>query len=141
MKPERACGVITVYREDGKDLFLILKDDNARDSWSFPKGHMEKDETVEETAMRELREETGITEVHILDLPLIEEHYDVMRDGEKNLKINTYLIGFVESRDVTIQEGEILDYKWATYEDALATFSYQARKDTLTKANEYLKGI
>ena len=62
---ERSCGAV-VYRMDaGQPLYLLIK--NKRSAhWGFPKGHMEKGETQEETAKREVLEETGM---HIRLLP------------------------------------------------------------------------
>ena len=54
----KSCGVIP-FRRNGetKEYLLILQ---SNDCWSFPKGHMEPGEQEEETALRELLEETGL---------------------------------------------------------------------------------
>ena len=51
---EKACGCIII--EDQKVLLIKQKDEN----WGFPKGHVEEGETEEETAAREVKEETNI---------------------------------------------------------------------------------
>lgn len=70
-----------------------------------------------QTTLRELEEETGITNIEFLSISLIYEKYEIKRNGEKRLKINEYFIGFVKDMEVTIQEGEISNYKWVTYKD------------------------
>lgn len=59
MKKEKSCGAV-VYRKgkDGTEILLIQHKNGGH--WAFPKGHVEKNETEEETALREIREETGL---------------------------------------------------------------------------------
>ena len=59
MRHEKSCGGL-IYREhDGETQLLLLKH-RCGGHWSFPKGHMEAGETEMETALREIREETGL---------------------------------------------------------------------------------
>ena len=67
MTSVKRCGIImTVNKEESiekdKDNFLLYLLVLGRQSnkWGFPKGHMEQNETEEQTALREVREETGI---------------------------------------------------------------------------------
>lgn len=59
MKKEKSCGAV-VYRKgkDGMEILLIQHKNGGH--WAFPKGHVEKKETEEETALREIKEETGL---------------------------------------------------------------------------------
>jgi len=66
MKKDYSYGIIPVYHkiaEVGDYYFLLVK--NCNNSWSFPKGHAEAGETEEETAQRELFEETGVGAVRL----------------------------------------------------------------------------
>ena len=59
MSMEKSCGAI-VYRESDIEIeFLAIKSKSNGD-WGFPKGHMENGETEEQTAKREVFEETGL---------------------------------------------------------------------------------
>jgi tRNA nucleotidyltransferase (CCA-adding enzyme) len=146
MNIEQCYGVVIVLKEE-ENKFLILKHEpkpnheDQKGNWSFPKGHHEGKETPKETALREVAEETGITEVSLLDIPLIHEEYGITYSDKKNFKVNEYFIGFVKEKKVTIQESEINTYKWATYEEAMNIFNYDSRKDVLKKAKEYLDKI
>lgn len=135
---EQCYGAIVVYREEKENLFLILQHEDSEGSWSFPKGHHEGQETPKETALRELFEETGISEIDFMNVPLIHEEYTLGRENEEIIKKNDYFVGFVKNKEVKIQEGEISTYLWATYEEALSTFQYESRKEVLKKALEYL---
>ena len=60
MKREISCGaVIARQTENGREILLIRHVNGGH--WAFPKGHMEGNETESETALREIREETGLT--------------------------------------------------------------------------------
>jgi len=135
---EQCYGVIVVLKGE-QNKFLMLEREETKGDWTFAKGHGEKGETSKKTAMRELEEETGITKIEILDLPLIHEEYEVIRHGEKRLKINEYFIGFVKDKNVKIEKEEIQSYKWVTYEEALKTFGYESHKQVLKEAQKYLK--
>eukprot|EP01119_Soliformovum_irregulare_P019919 TRINITY_DN6398_c0_g1_i1.p1 TRINITY_DN6398_c0_g1~~TRINITY_DN6398_c0_g1_i1.p1 ORF type:complete len:151 (-),score=31.22 TRINITY_DN6398_c0_g1_i1:188-640(-) len=54
----KSCGVLVLKEINGTTQFLLMKHANRYD---LPKGHVEQGETEEETAFRELREETGFT--------------------------------------------------------------------------------
>ena len=62
---EKSCGAV-IFRKNKNDVKLLLvKNHNGR-HWSFPKGHIEENETEEETAIREIKEETNL-DVKIMD--------------------------------------------------------------------------
>jgi 8-oxo-dGTP pyrophosphatase MutT (NUDIX family) len=149
IKTEKSCGVILVLRREGdEDKFLLLYQNQRVPHWSFPKGHMEEGETSRETAIRELQEEAGITEIEFADLPSILEEYDFetrptersfgQEKGKIKHKINEFFIAFTKNDEVTPQEDEILDYKWVTYREALKTFTYEQPKEVLKKVQKYL---
>ena len=58
VKKEKSCGAI-VYRYLGTDLYILMIQMNLG-HWSFPKGHVEGNESELETAIREVKEETNI---------------------------------------------------------------------------------
>ena len=59
MQHEKSCGAIVYRKFHGNIELLLIKNQNGG-HWSFPKGHVEGTETEEETAVREIMEETGI---------------------------------------------------------------------------------
>lgn len=65
-----------VLKKEGNHLFVLLLFRRKEQDWSFPKGHIDEDEGVEETIVRELKEETG------LDVELV-------RELDSNIYINT----------------------------------------------------
>ena len=59
MKFEKSCGAI-VYRKNRSQIELLLIKNRYGGHWSFPKGHVEGQETEIQTALREVKEETGL---------------------------------------------------------------------------------
>lgn len=138
---QTAFGVVTAIKEDGEYKFLLLLQSRKHQNWSSPKGKSEEGETVPlDIAMRELKEETGITDIEILNYPLIDENYEFEMDGKLITRVTQYFVGIVKDKNVIPQEGEILEYKWATYEEAMETFVFKKedRQGVLRKAKEYL---
>jgi len=63
MREEISAGGITFKKDKGKDLLLLLKDQN--DNWTFPKGLIEPGEDKKDAARREVIEETGISQIEL----------------------------------------------------------------------------
>ena len=57
MKKEKSCGAVIFRRKKELEVLVIRQNQGH---WCFPKGHVENDETERETAVREVREETGV---------------------------------------------------------------------------------
>ena len=101
----KSCGVIPYRVREGKREYLALMQTNG--SWSFPKGHMEPGETEEETALRELLEETGLTALGTPEASVSLE-YPLFPYGRKQVVL--FLCEVCGA--LTPQETEVLDYRW-----------------------------
>lgn len=56
-----------VFRRNAKNEVEILLIQDAKDRWTIPKGHIEENETAKQTAEREIKEETGLKELTVLN--------------------------------------------------------------------------
>lgn len=56
-----------IFRRGKKNEVEILLIQDAKDRWTIPKGHIEKGETARETAEREIKEETGLQEMNVMN--------------------------------------------------------------------------
>lgn len=130
---ECSCGAV-VYRIIRDELrFLLIK--NKRSAhWGFPKGHVEKGETMEQTATREVLEETGI---HIRIVPdfSFKSEYTIQGKVEKSVII--FLAGTKDVQTI-IQREEIDDYIWLNYDRAVDMLRFDNDKTILSNAKNFL---
>ena len=103
----KSCGVLVYRDENGVREYLLAL--QIGDNWSIPKGHMEAGETEEETALRELFEETGLTAVLDAGKQAIME-YPISSHCRKEVVVFTGRA----SGTPTPRDGEIETLKWVT---------------------------
>lgn len=134
MITENASGAVVYQLHDGQPKYLLLKSATSN-FWGFPKGHVEGDESDVQTAMREIREETGLTATIDTEFSAVLD-YDMQNGHHKHVVLYTALM----PNDVTIdrQQEEISEYGWFDYQTAHATLSYPNLQHLLEQANAYL---
>jgi len=103
---QKSCGVIPYRLRDGQQEFLVVFEQFSK-AWSLPKGHMEPSETEEQTALRELQEETGLQAVLTPGVRMT-IRYPV---GPVSQKEVVFFLGEA-SGQITIPESEIETYRW-----------------------------
>lgn len=132
MKKEKSCGVIVIKRED--DEFRILLLEHQKGHISFPKGHVEENETEEETALREVKEETN------LDVKLMPSFRKVITYSPKEnvLKDVVYFLGSPLNEEVIVQEEEIKSFKWVSFKEAFDLVTHDDDKMLLNEVISYL---
>jgi len=126
---EKSCGAIIFRYIKGEVEFLLVKQKSM--NWGFAKGHVEKGETEIETALREVKEETNL-DVDIL--PYFKEQvYFFMRKTKKQV---IFFLAKVkpDSANMKLQETEILDATWATYQESKQLLKFTNTKQMLEKA-------
>ena len=80
MIEERSAGAVLFRDDTSGNLFLLLNYPSGH--WDFVKGNIEKGETMRETVIREIREETGIHDVSFVDGFEDKVEYHYQREGE-----------------------------------------------------------
>lgn len=121
-----------VYRlQDGNPLFLLLGS-NKRGVWVLPKGLMEENEDEVTTAMREVREETGVSRVKLRGKIGLIKYQFGFRSKTYDKTVHFYLF---ETDQADAKVGTEHDFmEWMPYEKAVQTLSYPNEKEMLTKA-------
>lgn len=128
MKKEKSCG--TIITENNKVL-LIQQTDNA---WGFPKGHVENNETEQETAIRETKEETNL-DVEIISNKKYIINYKINNEIDKEV---VFFLAKKTSDKIKKQDEEIKNIKWVDLNQAFDIITYENTKDLY---KEVLKDI
>ena len=135
MIEETSAGIVLFRKEDSKNLFLLLHYPSGH--WDFVKGKMEKGESPHETAVRETREETGITDVSFIEN--FEEwiEYNFQFQGELVHKKVVFFLAETKTKEVKISH-EHLDFTWMDYNTSMEKTTFDNAKTVLTKAQMLL---
>lgn len=134
MKKLYSAGIVTYIMENEEPVYLLLH--YTAGHWDFPKGTMEIGETKEETALRELQEETGLTAV--IDTKFEEStQYYTHYHHEPYLKTVYYFVGKTNNKNVVVSY-EHSGFKWLPYKSALEQITYDGSKTILEQAHKYI---
>lgn len=135
MKTTVSSGIIPYRTTRGKREYLVLK--SRTKDWEFPKGTVEQNEELQEAALRETEEETGISGIRILDGFREDYSYVFESDGHTIHKTVHLFIGHSYEAKADLSK-EHSDHQWRTYEQAKNTLTHSATKNILDKAERYL---
>ncbi len=131
---ESSCGAVIYQQFNGETRYLLIK--NKRSAhWGFPKGHIEAGETKEDTAIREVREETGL-KIKIIDGFSSKSEYKIQGKIEKNV---TIFIAKALTNQIHLQEEEIDDSIWQNYDAAYKLLRFDNDKTILKDAHAFLE--
>ena len=129
MGTEKSAGIVLVRNIPNKNEFLLLN--YPQGHWDFIKGKIEQNETPQETALRETREETGISNIEFIDGFEESVAYDF------RFKNEVFFLAKTSEKNVRLSH-EHNDYLWLEYDDALKKTTFENARNVLSKANEFL---
>ncbi len=133
MKIEKSCGAVVFREKDYKKQILLIRHVNGG-HWAFPKGHVERNETEEETALREILEETGLS-VQLDNRYRQVVSYSPRKDVMKDV---VYFVALApRDTNAVAQEGEISQIKWVDMHSAVEYVSFDNDKKILLGAIEH----
>ncbi len=135
MHIEKSCGAVVYTKINDSILYLIIQ--NLEGIYGFPKGHMEKNETEIQTALREVREEVGVdvslsNHFRTTDTHLIPQKENVMKEV-------VLFLGYFENQTPVFQKEELISAKLYSYNEAINLFQYESSKRILKEANDFLQ--
>ncbi len=137
MKCEKSCGGVVFTRAGSEIRYLIIR--HLGGHCGFPKGHMEPGESEQTTALREIREEVGLT-VSLVDGFRAVECYP-LPNKPGLMKQVVYFLAEFAGQDIRTQPEEISAAYLVSYEEALALLPFPEAKRILKEANLFLSSI
>ena len=136
MLREKSCGAVVFIKKADATKYLLL--DYEAGHWDFVKGNVEVNESEQETVIRELKEETSITEAQFIDGFREAITYFYRRQGETVRKEVVFFIMEAYTDKVELSF-EHIGYTWLDYQHAMEKLTFKNSKDVLQKAHDFLK--
>jgi bis(5'-nucleosidyl)-tetraphosphatase len=143
---DRSAGVIVFFRDGQVCRFLLLLSRlTKRPLWEFPKGGVDAGETLQQAALRELQEETGMSaaDIRLLDgFEHREEYRFTSGKGDARVLVRkevTYFLAEARGTDVQLSAHEASQFSWLPLDEALRKLKYKARREMLRKAAAFGK--
>ena len=121
-----------VYRWDKENPLFLLLGSERRGVWCLPKGLIEPDEDEVTTAMREVREETGVSRVKIKGKIGAIKYQFGFRAKTYDKTVHFFLFETDQADSKVGNEHDFME--WMPYDRALETLSYPNEKEMLSKA-------
>ncbi len=134
---DESFGIVPLSCERGVWEVFLIQHRHGR-YWGFPKGHAEPNETPQQTAERELKEETNLHLIRYLREEPFPEHYQFTLDGRRISKKVSYFVAVV-SGDVELQKKEIQDGLWIPVSHAAEKITHQEGKTILAQVIQLLE--
>ena len=141
LKPTRqdtSYGGVVCRRNESSQLEVVLIATHGRERWALPKGLTRAGETLEETALREVREETGLTARILEPFEPIEYWFWWGQPGRKtrhHKKVHYFLMSYL-SGDVAEHDHEVDDAQWFPLEQAIQLASYKSERQLLEQTEQ-----
>jgi len=135
---EVSAGGVVFRMENGRPLFLLIRD--SYDNWGFPKGHVEREEAPDRTALREVEEETGLHELRLCDAIDTIDWYFRFRKRLIHKVCHFYLMESERSETCPQLEEGITECSWLPLDEALERISYANARGVLERAAEMVGG-
>lgn len=129
---EKSCGAVVFTEEGGERKYLIIRMNLGH--CGLPKGHTEKYEDEIATALREVREETGV-EITLVDGFRKAVEYSL---SARTKKESVYFLGRFNGKNIKIQESEVSSYRLCSYEMARKLITYENDRAILDAAEALL---
>jgi bis(5'-nucleosidyl)-tetraphosphatase len=141
-KQEKSAGAVVFYlNKNNVPIFLLLQNTLKKTYWEFPKGKIEKNESIEETVKREVREETGIRKFNIISGFNSTLTWFFKLNGQLIRKEAVYLL--TETNENEGNTAKISDehqkLEWMTIETARKKINIRANRDLIEKAWTFIE--
>jgi 8-oxo-dGTP pyrophosphatase MutT (NUDIX family) len=138
MLQERSAGMV-IFRKDEDNLhYLLLR--YGWGHWGFPKGIIEEGETEKEAAIRETKEETGLSVFELIQDFKERIEYYFRKSGRTVHKEVVYFLAETPQTAITLSL-EHSGHQWLSLNQAMTRLSFENDRRVLKKANRMLNQV
>jgi len=135
-------GVIFKRKDNSFEVALVSKKKGK--IWCLPKGHIEEGESLKETAIREVKEETGLRGEIVNKVDDIIYWYS-NKDKKGELikifkRVYFFLLKYVEG-ETKVHDHEVENVQWFDIKKARKILTYKTEQDVMKKAEKILKNL
>lgn len=128
-----SAGAVLYTVENGQRQYVLVREKNG--SYGLPKGHVEPGETLAETALREVREETGVTAVLHTHEPVMVDEYPIAGGDVK--RVSWFIAHYAEQTPIA-DRSQVLGVLVLPIDAALKTLTYGSTREILRKVDQQL---
>ena len=134
-KKEVSAGGV-VFRRDGSSpvRYLLIRDSYGH--WGFPKGHLERQESAAEAAIRETLEETGLADLRLHGPVATIDWYFRLKGKLIHKYCHFFLLESIAGEPTPQLDEGITECKWYPLDPALAQLGYENARSVLRRAAE-----
>jgi 8-oxo-dGTP pyrophosphatase MutT (NUDIX family) len=129
---EFSAGGVLVRTIRGRPMLAAIRPRGKDRVWALPKGHIDPGESAAETAMREVREETGVEAALVEKLGDIRYWY--MRGGRRIAKVVSFFLLDYVSGELEDHDQEVERAEWMALDDAAQRLTYKGERDMAAAA-------
>ena len=138
--PRESAGGI-IKGPDGR-IVLVCQHGN---SWSFPKGGVEEGETLLQAAIREIDEETGITELQLVKELGSYERYSIGKDGvgetmEWGMRKRTLFLFTTDQHALNPRDDEVTEARYVSLDEAAEMLTHEKDKEFFASVRDTIQG-
>jgi len=142
MPKEQSAGAVIFRIENKERRYLLLHYPTSKrakkEYWDFPKGHLEKGETEQQAAVREVQEETGLHDITFASGFKERIQYYFRVEGKTIFKTVVFFLAFTKKKEIKISF-EHKGFVWLSFEKAMKKLKFANARRILRAANQFLK--
>lgn len=136
MRNEISCGAVVYTMRNGEPEFVIVR--SLHGIFGFPKGHMESGETQQETALREIYEETGLQPVIVNGFQATDEYR--IPDSGITKQVVYFLTQYTDQK-IQVRKEELMEVSLMDYDTAINVLQYESSQRILREAYCFIRSM
>ncbi len=139
VKEQTSAGGV-IFRREGPGVEVVIVSVGNNNRWQLPKGLVDKGENPEVTAVREAREEGGVSGEVVQPIETIEYWYVGLDNGVRvrfHKRVHFYLLRYI-SGDTKDHDWEVNEARWVPIQDATSQLAFDNERRVMERAREII---